>query len=119
MDTGSGYPRETGSLILTRVLGKLPLLNEAPERSETSARPHHDDGAAGAVREPEAGVADEDREGSHCWGAIVGAALLQPLHPGGGHALVCAASGCTILHQHSSDVHRIGVQLNREGKGRG
>lgn len=41
---------------------------------------------------------------------VVGSrAWLQSLEPGSGHALVGAAGTSAVFHQHSSDVHRVGV----------
>ena len=81
------------------VLDELPVLNEASKRCQPCPRPHHDDGTAGAVGEAQAGVPDEDGEAGLGGGAIGRAALLlQPLEPGGGHALISAASAGLILH---------------------
>lgn len=102
----------TWAHILTLLLQPGPLLNEAYEGGNPSARAYHDDRCGGLEGQAELGLAH--KHGHQGLAAVLPCGLLGP-KPAGGHTLVDSARLGFIFHNHSTDVHRVGVDLE-EGR---
>eukprot|EP00955_Chlamydomonas_euryale_P072734 361497-Chlamydomonas_euryale.AAC.7 len=88
---------------LTTRLQRSTLLDEASERREPRAGPHHDDRCGGRRGQPEMRVSDER-------GHLRGQRIAAALQPRRRDALVHAAGGHDLPHDRACDVHAAGAR---------
>lgn len=103
-----------GSLwALTLLLQPGPLLDEADEGGDASARPDHDHGRAGLEGQPELRLPDvHGHQGAAP--VLVRHLVLEPV---GGHPFVQAACLGLVLHRHGTDVDGVGMNLQGRDAG--